>query len=101
LEYEFEVLEPEDDLENAPTPQMLVLNTKDNQLRVTIYFMANTALGITGGIAKSAMGKVKLQYTAETPSGAYTASVSLRKIVFTFTDPQGMASNFEFNGQKT
>jgi len=81
--------------------KMIVARTKNSQLKVTVYFMANTALKISGGIAKSVMGKVKLQYTAVTPSGAYTASQTLRKIVFTFTNPQGMASNFEFHEQKT
>ena len=101
MEYEFEIQEPEEELEYVPTPQMLIASTKSNQLKATIYFMANTALQIRSGIAKSAMGKIRLQYVADTPSGAYTASETLRKIVFTFTNPQGMASNFEFHGQKT
>jgi len=63
--------------------------------------MANTVLEVTGGEAKAAMGKVRLQYTAVTESGAYTASETLRKIIFTFNNPQGMARNYEFNGQKT
>ena len=101
MQYEFEIQEPEEEMESVSSPQMLVVRTKNGQLKVTIYFMANTALEINGGVAKPAMGKVKLQYTAVTPSGAYTASQTLRKIVFTFTSPQGMASNFEFHEQKT
>ncbi len=101
MEYEFEVQEPEDEMEYVASPQMLIVHTKNNQLRVTIYFMTNAALEINGGIARSAMGKVKLQYTAGTPSGAYTASQVLRKVTFTFISPQGIASNFEFHGQKT
>ena len=101
MQYEFEVQEPGDEMEYVPSPQMLIFHTKNDQLRVTIYFMANTALEINGGIAKSAMGKVKLQYSANPPSGAYTASQSLRKVVFTFDSPQGMATSFEFHGQKT
>ena len=101
VEYEFEVQEPEDEIGYVPSPQMLIVHTKNDQLRVTIYFMANTAQEISGGIAMSAMGKVKLQYSAITPSGAYTASQTLRKVVFTFNSPQGMTSNFEFDGQKT
>jgi hypothetical protein len=63
--------------------------------------MENAAFSITGGSAKSALGKVKLQYTAESTSGAIAASVALNKIVFTFYDPKGMTTNFEFIGRKT
>ena len=100
MKYEFEVLEPEDGMVYVSSPQILTVHTKSDQVRVYIYFMANTALEINGGVVKSAMGKVKLQYRAVTPSGAYTASQTLRKIVFTFNRPKGMAPNFEFHGQE-
>ena len=101
MEYEFEVQEPEDELEFVSTPQLLIVSTKNGHLKVIIYFMSNTALEINDGIAKSAMSKIKLQYTAVPSNDAYTASQILRKVVYTFTNPQGMASNFEFIGQKT
>ncbi|MGH1538817.1 MAG: hypothetical protein ACRBHB_00210 [Arenicella sp.] len=101
MDYEFEVQEPEEEFDYVPSAQMLIVNTRNKQLRVIIYFMANTALEISQGIATTSMGKVRLQYMADTPSGAYTASQTLRKIVFVFTDPQGMAKEVEFLGQKT
>ncbi len=61
LKYEFEVKEPEKDLESVIAPQLMVAYTKNNLLKVTIYFMANEALEITGGLARSALGKTKLQ----------------------------------------
>ena len=101
MQYEFEVAEPDEDLEFVPKPQVIVAQTKSGFVKVTVLFMANSALQIDTGIAKSSMGKVKLQFTGKTLSDAYTASQTLRKVVFTFTSPKGMAGNFEFIGQKT
>lgn len=101
MKYNFEELEPEHDLQYVQAPQMLVVNTKNQTRKVFVYFMTNTALEISGGIVESAMGRVKLQYKAEKAGGACSASQTLRKVVFTFPDPQGMASSFEFHGQKS
>ena len=101
LEYTFEVLEPETELSSVSSPQLMVLKTKSNYLKVVIYFMANTAISITEGFVNTGIGKVKLQYKGELPGKAVTASQTLRKIAFIFPNPQGMASEFEFCGQKT
>lgn len=100
MQYKFEVQEPDEQMELVPSPRMVVAHTKNGHLMVSIYFMANAALEITGGFAKSSLGKIKLQYLAVAPSGAYTASQTLRKIVFVFTNPQGSVKEFEFHGQK-
>ena len=100
MKYEFIVLKPEDDFIFVDCPQMLVAGHQLGELHVIIYFMANDALEITGGIASTTMGKVILQYTAISPSGAYAASQSLHKIAFRFASPKGMPNKFEFKGQK-
>ena len=100
MDFKFEVQIPEDDIVFVPSPQMLIATTKKGHLKVTIYFMENTAFEIAGGLAKTAMGKVKLQYTTSSPNGAIAASVTLRKIVYLFQNPQGIASNFVFIGHK-
>lgn len=101
LKYTFEVLEPELPEAIVGKPQLLVFSEDLNTVKVFVYFMANCAATITDGIAKSAMGKVKLKYTANYPDGAVAACINLRKILFTSTDAQGMANNFEFEGEKT
>lgn len=100
LDYKFEVLDPEYPDAVSPRPQLLVFEKSIDDVVVIIYFMANTALKINGGIAKSALGKVRLYYKASSPSGALCASVKLRKIRFTFKNSQGMARNFKFLGEK-
>lgn len=100
MEYEFDVLDVEENFESVASPQVLIINTGLYERKVFVYFMANTALNITDGIAQSAMGKIKLQYTAESPSGAMTASQTLRKICFTFKNSQGMANSYEFLGER-
>ena len=99
LRYMFEVLEPETPEAMVPSPQMLVFCEGVHTVKVIVYFMANSALVITGGVARSAMGKIKLQYKAHSPSGAYNASIDLRKVMFTFPETQGMARQFEFEGE--
>lgn len=94
-------MEPESELASVRTPQLSVLTTKNNHIKVVIYFMANNALTINGGLAVPAMGKVKLFYLATSLSGAYTSSQNLRKISFIFKSSKGLADNFEFCGQKT
>lgn len=100
LDFIFEEVEPEYPDAIVPTPQLVVFSQDINTTIVFVYFMANAALKIKGGIAKSAMGKVKLQYIAESPCDALTTSVKLHKVKFTFTSAMGMATNFEFVGQK-
>ena len=82
-------------------PQTLVFETSNGEKVVFVYFMANSALEIIEGHAVSSLGKVKLSYSAASANEALTASVSLRKIAFSFSKPQGMANQIEFNGQKT
>lgn len=101
LEYKFEVLEPESPEATVGMPQLLVLNEGIDSVKVIVYFMTNCALTITEEIAISAMGKVILQYKAHSPSNAYTACVNIRKVMFTFSNAQGMTTNFEFKGEKT
>jgi hypothetical protein len=101
LEYNFEVLEPELPDATVARPQLLVFHEDLNTIKVFVYFMENCAVNVTGGMARSAMGKVRLRYKADHQDDAVTACVNLRKILFTFTNAQGMASNFEFDGEST
>jgi len=100
LEFEFKVLDPERDMASVSSPQILVYRPKTGGVLVLVYFMENTALKIETGVVKSAMGKITLQYDASHPSGAHTASVSLRKLSYFFPEPDGMTSNFIFTGRK-
>lgn len=100
LKFIFEEVEPEYPNAMVPNPQLVVFIQDINTIVVFVYFMANAALKIKGGIAKSAMGKIKLQCLADSPFDAVTASVKLHKVKFTFPAAMGMATNFEFVGQK-
>ncbi|MDH5232832.1 MAG: hypothetical protein OEY38_22475 [Gammaproteobacteria bacterium] len=101
LEFKFDVLEPESPEATVSKPQVLVFNEDINTVKVFVYFMENCAVNITEGIAKSAMGKIKLKYKTHSPSETVTACVNLRKILFTFTNAQGIAREFEFENEKT
>ena len=101
IEFKFEEETPEYAGAIVSKPQIIVLNLDIDTAKVIVYFMTNTALSITGGYVKSAMGKVSLQYLAESPNGVYNTSIGLRKVIFTFPNTQGMAKNFKFKGQKT
>ncbi len=98
LPFDFQVLEPEDPDSHAEQPQILVLSQSMDVLQVWVYFMLNQALEITGGHVTHGMGKIKLWCTAETPSGAYTASTNLRKVLYTFSEAQGLSRDFSFAG---
>lgn len=100
IKLEFEVREPEADIAWVASPQVLVHRAVDGKIKVIVYFMINNAMTITGGTAQSAMGKVKLWFRGESPSGLFTASNRVAKIEYTFPNPQGMARNFEFMGQR-
>ena len=101
MKFTFEVLEPEEEMSFVSGPQTLVFETANGERTVLVYFMANSALEIIEGHANYSLGKLKLSYTATSANDALTASVSLRKVVFNFPKPQGMANQIEFNGQKT
>lgn len=98
LEYEFEVCEPEFPEALVSTPQILVFSIDLNTIKVVVYFMANKAVTIAEGIAKSKLGKIALSCKQESSSGAYTASVRLCKVIYTFSNAQGISSNFLFEG---
>lgn len=99
LDFNFEEVEPEYQDALAATPQMVVLSLGLNTVKVIVYFMLNNGLHITGGKVLSGMGVVTLTCKAESPSGCVTASNRLRKIIYTFTNAQGMAREFEFKCQ--
>lgn len=99
LDFKFEILEPELPEATVSHPQVLVFYEDIKTVKVFVYFMENCAVKITEGIAKSAMGKIKLKYKAHSPSEAVTACVNLRKILFTFTNAQGIARDFEFENE--
>ena len=100
LNYNFEVAEAEYANAVVYAPQLLIMHLDVEVIKVVIYFMANTAVEITNGIAKSKMGKIALSYQAKSSSGAYCASVNLRKIIFTFNKAQGLSNNFVFEGER-
>ncbi len=101
MEFNFKVLEPEEGILSVTGPQTLIYETDSGARVVVVYFMANSALKIIEGHAISSLGKVKLSYSVASANDALTASVSLRKISYSFPKPQAMANQIEFNGQKT
>lgn len=100
LNYSFEISKAEYPDAVVCSPQIITIHLEINVIKVIIYFMANTAIEITNGVAKSKMGRIALSYQAKSPSGAYCASVNLRKIIFTFNNAQGSSNNFVFEGEK-
>ena len=100
LNYNFEIAEAEYSNAVVYAPQLLIMHLDVDVIKVVIYFMANTAVEITNGIAKSKMGRIALSYQAKSSSGAYCASVNLRKIIFTFNKAQGLTNNFVFEGER-
>ena len=100
LKYEFAVKTPESNIRGVGSPQVFKYYTHDNKVRVSIYFMVNNALEIVDGKAISAVGAIRLRCFSKSPSGCLNASVKLVKVEFTFLEPQGMASNIEFEGNK-
>ena len=101
MKFTFEVLNVEEEIAFVSSPQITVFDSIDGQRNIIIYFMANTAIEIIEGHAVSGLGKVKLFYTAASKNNVLTASNSIRKVVYKFSNPQGMANQVEFHGQKT
>ena len=101
MDFSFKVLKPEEEIFHVSGPQILIYETSNGGKNVVVYFMANSALEIIEGHAVSSFGKVKLSYSATSANDALTASVSLKKVIFSFPKSQGMANQIEFNGQKT
>lgn len=100
LKYDFAVVDVENEISFVSEAQILVFRTKQEETRIQVYFMINTAYEITAGIAKSSLGKTRLWYVASSPSGAVTASIKVAKIQFTFPQSEGLALNFQFLGEK-
>lgn len=92
----FKEVSPEEEISSVPCAQMLRMYLIDGTLKVTVYFMLNSALQIAEGTASSAMGKVTLKCKTTNTSDAITASLSLRKVEYIFPYPEGMANEFIF-----
>ncbi len=95
IEHTFEAVQPEEEFDFVSTPQILVMHTKENELKVIVYLMINTAYVITEGFAVSGLGTMKLFYRVNS-GGVVCASQKLAKIIYTFPNPQGMCTNFRF-----
>jgi hypothetical protein len=65
-------------------PQFLMYWLTPGEAVVEVYFMANRAVDIQDPHAVAVGRDISLRYFAHSSSGAFTASVSLRKVVFTF-----------------
>ncbi len=85
-QYDFAVIPVEDSLVSVASPQLIAFRDADHVVRVWVYLMLNNALSVTSGQARAAMGKIRLSYSAESPSGALTASQRLAKLEFIFPD---------------
>ncbi len=96
LDYTFKVLEPEYPDAFVANPQLLVFDMESNIKKVSVYFMANGAAEISDAGVKHGMGKINLRCDAISQSGAYTASVTLRKVEYTFANAAGLAREFSF-----
>lgn len=99
MEFLFKEIEPEQDIESVSSPQLLVSNMANGSLKVSVYFMCNSAHEIFEGKVSSGMGKTTLHCKLRSPSGTVTASVKLRKVEYVFPNPQGMANNFVFKAK--
>lgn len=65
-------------------PQYLMYWLGPGEAVVEVYFMANGAVDIEDPHAVAVGRDISLRYFARSPSGAFTACKSLRKVVFTF-----------------
>lgn len=79
-------------------PQIVVIYTEADLVQVEVYVMDNTAIDQINGLARAAMGHIKLQYQATSSSAAYCASVKLIKMTFVFHHLTGMNHHFVFAG---
>ena len=76
---------PEEPSARVIAPQFVMLWTSPTTATVLVYFQENAAYTVVDPHAVSIGPNVSLRYTAHSPSGAATASVSLRKLVYRFT----------------
>lgn len=96
MEYNFEEVEPDDDVDYVSEPQLSVLHTKEGGLKVIIYLMINTADSITKVFVSPGMGKTKIVCKPSNENGVACASLKLTKLIFRFPNSQGMCTNFDF-----
>jgi hypothetical protein len=78
------VEQPEHAEASVSEPQYLMYWLKPGEAVVEVYFMANRAVEIEDPHAVAVGRDISLRYFTRSPSGAFTASVSLRKVVFAF-----------------
>ena len=97
MKYSFKVLKPEPGMNRVPSIQQVQFLSEEGHLIVWVYFMINQAVTITKSEVHAGFGKVKLTCVCGSASGAYTASVNLRKVEFRFFEPQGMSNQFVFS----
>jgi hypothetical protein len=84
MECQARVEQPEHPEAWVSEPQYLMYWLTPGEAVVEVYFMANRAVDIEDPHAVAVGRDISLRYFAQSPSGAFTASVSLRKVVFTF-----------------
>jgi hypothetical protein len=84
MECRARVEQPEHPDASVTEPQYLMYWLAPGEAVVEVYFMANRAVEIEDPHAVAVGRDISLRYFAHSPSGAFTASVSLRKLVFTF-----------------
>lgn len=84
MECQASVEQPERPEASVLEPQYLMYWLKPGEAVVEVYFMANCAVEIEDPHAVAVGRDISLRYFARSPSGAFAACVSLRKVVFTF-----------------
>ena len=84
MECQASVEQPEHPEAWVSEPQYLMYWFKPGEAVVEVYFMANTAVEIEDPHAVAVGREISLRYFARSPSGAFTGSVSLRRVVFRF-----------------
>ncbi len=78
-------MEPEVSNGHVSEPQFTTIWTSPSDAVVMVYFMENTACSIEDPHAVAVGPDISLRYTPVSASGAYTASVRLRKLEFRFS----------------
>ena len=76
---------PEEPSAHVTAPQFVMLWTSPTDATLLVYFMENAASSILDPHAVSVGPAISLRYSTHSPSGAASASVSLRKLAYRFS----------------
>lgn len=85
MECQAKVAQPEHPEATVREPQYLMYWLGQDQAIVEVYFMTNSAVEIEDLHAVAVGPDISLRYFTHSPSGAFTASLSIRKAIFRFS----------------